>query len=55
MKQGGGNFSKSGENNNFRETGGNVLKQEIRNLWSMTKKSHQKFRRMKIKKFFGKR
>ena len=39
--------------------GGNVPKQgkqgEIRNLWSMTKKSQQKFLRMKIQKFFGKR
>src|SRR6218665_2976792 len=37
----------------------NVPKQgkqgEIRNLWSMTKKGHQKFWRMKIEKFFGKR
>ena len=38
----GGKFWKVGGKNNFRETGGNVLKYrklgEIRNLWSMTKK-----------------
>ena len=28
---------------------------EITNLWSMTKKGHQKFLRMKIKIFFRKR
>ena len=43
----------------FAKHGGNVPKQgkqrEIRNLWSMTKQRGQKFWRMKIDKFFGKR
>ena len=52
-KTGGKYLSKQGGNNNFCETGGgNVYwnrenRGEIPNLWSMTKKSHQKFRWMK--------
>src|SRR6218665_2333276 len=49
-----GKFVKVGEIIIFAKQGGNVLKQgkqgEIRNLWSMTKKSHQKFWRMKIER-----
>jgi len=54
------NTQKVGGNNNFRETWGECTETgkiggEIRNLWSMTKKGDQKFWRMKIEKFFGKR
>ena len=55
-KTGGENFEKQGEIINFRESGGKCSKTggEIRNLWLMTKKS-QKFWRMKIGNFVGKR
>src|SRR6218665_1081626 len=53
-KTGWGNFKMKGGNNNFRKTGWGKctetgkIGREIRNLWSMTKKGHQKFWRMKI-------
>src|SRR6218665_3327313 len=53
-----GKFRKVGGNNNFRETGGreNVLKQgNSKFVVDDEKKGHQKFRRMKIKKFVGKK
>jgi len=54
-------LSKYGGNNNFRETEGKCTETgkiyggEIRNVWLMTKKSHQKFWWMKMGKIFGKR
>ena len=52
-------FESRGEIKKIAKQGGRCTKTEeiggIRNLWSMTKKRHQKFVRMRIENVFGKR